>query len=146
MRSVQFTLGSLDVGGTLTGLGGYPEGVTATLTASGIPVVSCTNQGGNESPGQNPSRVSASGIQLIPNQDITKKGTAPLDVSAIPEPITAKEGGCPNNNWTAEVVFVYWTNATITIFDTATNTVLLQQNYDCITTRYPPSVSCTPVP
>jgi len=146
LRSVQFSLGSLDVSGILTGLGGYSEGVAVRLSASGIPVVSCTNQGGNEAPGQNPSNVSASSIELIPDQDITKKGTAPVEISAVPDPISGTQGGCPNGNWKAEIVFVYWTNATISVLDPATNTLLLQQNYACTTTRYPPSVSCSPVP
>jgi hypothetical protein len=141
----EFSLGSLDVTGTLTGLGGYAEGVIVELTASGTPVVTCTSRGGNNAPGQNPSQVSASGAQLI--TQIFKNGTAPVDVSAEPT-LTGTQGGCPNNNWTANIDFVYWTNATITVTDPSTDpdTVLLQQNYTCVTTRDPDSVSCTLVP
>jgi hypothetical protein len=46
----------------------------------------------------------------------------------------------------AEIVFVYWTNATITVYDTATGELLASQSYTCTTIRYPDpgSVSCTP--
>jgi hypothetical protein len=145
LRNVQFSLGSLDLAGTLTGLGGYTDGVIVELVASGTPVVTCTTRGGNDSPGQNPSQVLARGVQLITK--ILKNGTAPVEVSAEPT-LTATEGGCPNNNWTANIDFVFWTNATITVTDPSTDpdTVLLQQNYTCVTTRDPDSVSCTPVP
>jgi hypothetical protein len=140
-KNALFSLGSLDVTGTLTGLGGYPDGVIVELIASGIPVVTCTSQGGNEARGQNPSQVSATGVQLITK--IFKNGTAPVDVSAEPT-LTGIQGGCPNNNWTANIDFVYWTNATIIVTDPSTDpdTVLLQQNYTCVTTRDPDSVSC----
>jgi hypothetical protein len=145
LRSVQFSLGSLDVTGTLTGLGGYKDGVVAELTASGIPVVTCVSRGGNEAPGQNPSQVSASGVQLITK--IFKNGTAPVDVKAEPT-LTGIQGGCPNDKWTANIDFVYWTNATITVTDPSTDpdSVLLQQNYTCVTTRDPDNVTCTLAP
>jgi len=145
LSNAQFSLGSLDVSGTLTGLGGYTDGVIVELTASGIPVVTCTSRGGNAAPGQNPSQVSASGVQLITK--IFKNGTAPVEVSAEPT-LTGTQAGCPNNNWTANIDFVYWTNATITVTDPSTDpdTVLLQQNYTCVTTRDPDSVSCMLVP
>ena len=145
-KNLQFSLGSLDLAGTLRGLGGYSEGVTVELSASGIPVVICTNQGGNESPGQNPSIVSADGTQLITGQDITKNGTAPVNITAEPGPISATQGGCANDNWTAEIVFVYWTSATVSVYDSATGDLLLSQDYTCVTTRDPDSVSCTPAP
>jgi hypothetical protein len=134
LGSVAFSLGSLIAEGTFTGLGGYKQGVTVELAASGIPVVTCTNQGGNQSPGQNPSTVSATGDQIIGPQFITKKGTAPLDVEAEAGPITAIEGGCANGNWTAQIDFVFWTDATISVFDASTRALLLQRAYDCTTT------------
>jgi hypothetical protein len=143
LKSVQFSLGSLDATGTLTGLGGYPAGVRADLTASGIATVVCTNQGGNQSPGQNPN-VSATGEQIIRPQGITKKGTAPLDVKAELGPITAIEGGCANGNWTAEIVSVLWTNATISVYDNTTNELLLERHYTCNPAlQTATSVSCT---
>lgn len=143
LSNVQFSLGSLIADGILTGLGGYREGVTVELTASGIPVVTCTSPGGNQAPGQNPSRVSATGEQFVVPQDINKKGKALVSVETQEEQITGTQGGCPNDHWTAQIDFVFWTNATITVTDNATSIVLLQQNYTCITTRNPDSVSCT---
>jgi hypothetical protein len=141
-----FSLGSLRANGTLTGLGGYNQGVTAELVASGIPVVTCTNQNGNQAPGQNPSQVSVNVEQVVGPQDISQKGTAPMNVTAEPGPITGTQGGCPNDNWTAQIDFVFWTNATISVHDIATNDLLLQQEYTCTTTRNPDSVSCTVIP
>lgn len=165
LKSVQFTLGTggttgtlamaavssqssslfLTATGTFTGLGGYAEGVEAKLGASGIATVTCTNQGGNQSPGQNPN-ISASGEQAIGPQDITKKGNAPLDVTAQPGPLTGTQGGCANDNWTAEVVEVKWTHATIYAYDAATGELLFQRDYACDPAKQTAtSVSCTPV-
>ena len=138
-----FHLGSLTANGTLTGLGGYNQGVTAQLAAIGDPIVTCINQNGNQAPGQNPPDLSVHGEQLVLPQNITLKGTAPLNVTAEPGPITGTQGGCPNDNWTARIDFVFWTNATISVRDTATNALLLEQNYTCTTTRDPDSVICT---
>jgi hypothetical protein len=135
LKSVQFSIGSLIANGTLTGLGGYKSGVTADLAARGIPTVLCTNQGGNQASGQNPSKIFANGKQYIGPQAITKKGTAFMDVEASPGSITALEGGCPNNNWSAKIVSVAWTNATISVYDTATGALLLERNYICDPTK-----------
>ena len=143
LKSVTLRPGSLIATGVFTGLGGYTEGVNVILAANGIAVVTCTNQGGNQAPGQNPN-VSASGDQSVGPQDITKKGTAPMDVTAKPGPITGTEGGCPNDNWNAQIVDVLWTNATISVYDTATNDLLLEKNYICDPTKQTStSVSCT---
>ncbi|HSL46662.1 MAG TPA: hypothetical protein VK897_24720 [Anaerolineales bacterium] len=144
LRSVAFRPGSLIATGVFTGLGGYAEGVDAKLAARGIAIVACTNQGGTEAPGQNPN-ILANGEQAVGPQDITKKGTAPLNVRAVPGPITATEGGCPNKNWTAEIVDVLWTNATIYTYDAATGDLLLQRDYICDPAKQTAtSVSCTP--
>src|SRR5215217_6346348 len=49
LKSALFTIGSLDLDGTLTGLGGYTDGVQADLTATGTPVVTCVSPGGKDS-------------------------------------------------------------------------------------------------
>jgi hypothetical protein len=141
LKGVQFSLGSLDVTGTLTGLGGYRDGVQVDLTASGVPVVYCVSPGGMDShPGQYPSQVTATATQFI--TQIFKNGTAPVAVSAEPT-LTGIQGGCANNNWTARIDFVFWTHATIVVTDLSTDAVLLHQEYSCVTTRNPDSVSCT---
>jgi hypothetical protein len=141
LKGVQFSIGSLDVTGTLTGLGGYRDGVQVDLTATGTPVVTCVSPGGKDSPpGQNPSQVSATATQYI--TQIFKNGTAPVNVSAEPT-LTGVQGGCANNNWTAQIDFVFWTHASIVVTDLSTNAVLLQQEYSCVTARFPASVTCT---
>lgn len=142
LRSVQFSLGSLDSTATIYGLGGYKQGVYVELAASGTPLVTCTNQGGNQSPGQNPSKITAIGEQIVGPQQINKKGTALMDVTAEAGPITALQGGCPNDNWSAYIDFVFWTDATISIYDSSTKALLFQQDFTCTTTLT--SVSCTP--
>lgn len=145
LGSVVFSLGSLVANGALAGLGSTD--VTVTLNATGVPVVSCTNNGGNQAPGQNPPKVSASGKQYLVHATYTKNGRTSFFVeTSSPAPFTsAKQAGCPNNNWTAQIVFVYWTNATITVSNTATGTVFIQQNYTCTTTRNPDTVACSPI-
>jgi hypothetical protein len=141
LKGVQFSLGSLDVTGTLTGLGGYRDGVQVDLTATGIPVVTCVSPGGKDNPpGQNPTQVSATATQYI--TQIFKNGTAPVAVSAEPT-LTGIQGGCANNNWTARIDFVFWTHATIVVTDLSTEAVLLHQEYSCVTTRNPDNVTCT---
>lgn len=146
--SGSFGMSSLWFKGTMTGLGGYREGVTLYLEASGNPEVICTNYGGNEAPGQNPPKVTASGMLLIPKSEIDKKGKAYVFVETDDPDLTgkAKEFGCPNNNWSAEIVFIDWTDAKIFVYDAINGALLLEQYYTCETTRYPDNtgdVSCT---
>lgn len=146
LSSVTFQLGSLIANGTLTGLG--KTDVTVVLDASGIPAVTCTNGGSNAVPGQSSPRISASGNQaLMGNDPIRKNGKSLFGVeTSDPTVLAWDEAGCPNANWTGHIDFIYWTNATISVFDTATSSLLTQHHYICSTTRFPASVSCTPVP
>ena len=145
LSSVRFRLGSLIADGFASGLG--RTDVTVVLEASGIPATTCTNPAGHTVPGQSAPRVTASGEQnLFGNDPIRKNGKSPFGVETEdPETIPWNEGGCPNSRWTAHVDFIFWTNATISVYNTATNALLVQQNYTCITTRNPATVSCTPV-
>ena len=146
LNSVTFRPGSLIANGDFTGLGGYKLGVSVELAAAGDPVVLCTNQGGNQAFGQNPPKVSASGTQFIGPQQITKKGTAPLDATAETGPITGTQGGCPNDNWSAEIVTVLWTSAKISVHDNTSNALLLEKYYVCNPAlQTATSVSCTEV-
>jgi hypothetical protein len=143
LRGVSFRLGSLIADGTLTGLGN--QEVKVYLDASGFPVVSCTNHGGNQAPGQNPPKVSASGEQLVVGFDLSKKnGKSPFDVETEdPQIVDSIEYGCPNDNWTAQIEFIYWTDATISVVDPASEEVLLRQDFTCETTLT--TVNCKPV-
>jgi len=142
--NVDFSLGSLIANGTLTGLGN--DDVRVQLDASGFPQVICTNNGGNEAPGQNPPKVSASGDELLYGFDLSRKnGKSPFGVETNdpPEFVDPIVYGCPNDNWTAQIDFIFWTEATIYVYDLETNDLLASQDYTCTTTL--DSVSCTPV-
>ena len=141
-RNVDFSLGSLIANGSLFRYGNLD--MIVYLSASGDPLVTCTNQGGNQAPGQNPPKVSAAGEQSLPKDgETTKNGKASFSVETVdPQFVDALVFGCPNDNWTAEIDFIFWTDATITITDLSGN-VLLTQDYTCDTTIN--SVSCTPV-
>lgn len=145
LSNVQFGLGSLIATGFASGLG--KTDVTVVLDASGIPAVTCVNYGGNAAPGQSYPKVSATGQQtLLGNDPIRKNGRSPFFTETDdPETISWSEAGCPNPNWTGYIDFIFWTDATISVYDTASGALLQSQSYTCTTTRYPASVTCSPV-
>jgi hypothetical protein len=87
------------------------EDLTATLTATGIADVTCTNPAGNVAPGQRTS-VTTTGTQ----SDIeVKNGRATFNVTtAEPGPLNPAEV-CPNRKWTATITDVEFTSATLTL-------------------------------
>jgi len=151
---VSFDLGSLIAKGDLTGLGN--QDVKVELTAAGIPAITCTNYGGNQVPGQSYPKVSASGSQTLSNDDkdrYSKNGKTPFNVETDNnlQTLTWDEAGCPNSNWSASIDFVFWTEAKINVYELLdintgeTGALLASQDYTCVTTRYPASVTCIPV-
>lgn len=113
---------ALSAAASLAGLGN--EDVLVTLTAQADVTATCTNQGGNQAPGQNPAPVTVSGSQSIPADKI-KNGNVAFDVTTV-EPVSPIPGApdCPNPNWSEDIVDLSFTSATITVEQPAGNLVL----------------------
>ncbi|HET6594303.1 MAG TPA: hypothetical protein VFG81_01690 [Anaerolineales bacterium] len=142
LSGVSFSLGSLIANGTLTGLGNTD--VSVVIEASGIPAITCINFGKNRVPGQSYPKVSASGNQFLDGDSpVRRNGKSPFGVETIdPESIPWNEAGCPNANWTGHIDFIFWTDASISVFNASTQALLLKKEYTCTTTLT--GVSCTP--
>lgn len=145
LSGVSFSLGSLIADGYASGLGNTD--VTVVLDASGNAAITCTNYGGNDVPGQSSPKVYASGIDILPGNDpIRKNGRSLFKSETVdPETVSWDVAGCPNPNWTGRIDFIFWTDATISVYSTSTGALLTSKTYTCNTTRYPASVTCTEV-
>lgn len=112
----------LNASGALAGLGNGD--VLVTITAEANVTSTCTNNGGNAAPGQNPAPLTVTGAQAIPAAEI-KNGTTPFDVTTIPpNPIIAGAPDCPNPNWVETIDDLAFTSAVITVEQPEGNTVL----------------------
>lgn len=68
----------LEAAGELAGLGF--ENVVVEMGAMADVTSTCTNQGGNQAPGQNPAPLTVTGAQEIPKGEI-KNGNTPFNVT-----------------------------------------------------------------
>ena len=87
---------------TLSGVGKQPVDVTATVT--GLVSTVCTNKGGTAAPGRNLvlTTVSTTGaFQSDKNGNVTG-----VLITPVPGQVSARDAGCPANNWTATAVAV----------------------------------------
>lgn len=112
----------LEAAGDLSGLGNGD--VLIVLTAQANVTSTCTNQGGNPSPGQNPAPITVTGSEAIPASEV-KNGTTPYDVFTNP-PTSPIPGApdCPNSNWSETIDDLAFTSATMTVEQPVGNTVL----------------------
>jgi hypothetical protein len=118
------------------------DAVRITLFATGTPVATCTKDGVSV-PGLNPYHVDA---QVSADYDLTAdengKFSIFLEANANTQSLTPLQLGCPGNDWTFTVDFVYWNYVKLTVTEISSGKVLWQKDSSCTTTRNPDAISC----
>jgi hypothetical protein len=100
--------------GKVAGLGGTTFEIT--VTATGVASVECENPGGNIAPGQDTSVTSTGSSGPLPTP---RNGQFVFTVTTNP-PTVPNFPTCPNPQWTAHVVDVTFTTATLSLFEDST--------------------------
>jgi hypothetical protein len=102
----------VECSGKVAGLGGTTFEIT--VEASGVATVQCRNPGGNIAPGQDTSvdAAGSSGPQPTPRNGQFQFTELTTDAPTVPNFPT-----CPNPQWTANVVDVTFTTATLSLFE-----------------------------
>jgi len=121
------------------------DAVTITLFGTGIPAITCHGPNGKVVPGQNPVPVQGeTSASYTPTFDENGKFAIKLEAQPNIQGFTAKQLGCPNNNWNATVDFVYWNYVKLTVTEISSGKVLWEKESTCTTTRYPEpgTISC----
>ena len=104
---------SLSGSGALSGLGNGD--VLVTLSATADVTSSCTNQGGNQAPGQNPAPITVTGSVSIPASEV-KNGTTSFSVATVaPAAVIPGAPDCPNANWVESIDDLAFTSITLTV-------------------------------
>jgi hypothetical protein len=166
LSGVRFALGSLIAEGFVKNTGNTD--ITVVLDATGIASITCTHLYSEDVPGKKNVKVSASGQQTLygGSEASADSGSENNNKRAFyvetvdPETLPWDVAGCPSSEWTAQISFISWTKAKISVFNgiigggpgfTVTdseepeNPVLTKQRYDCKTKPERGTVSCKPV-
>lgn len=122
-------------GGNFSGLGNIEA--VANLTVTGEATYTCTNQGGNQAPGQNPvpAQPGSSGPVGLGNSDHNGRGTITNLTAKVtapsPDP-TAQQVGCGgggSNNWTVALNTLTATAAHLEIRQPVGGSLIFCRNY-----------------
>jgi hypothetical protein len=104
---------TLTASGAIAGLG---NGAIVNITATADPTTTCTNQGANPAPGQNPAPIILTGTATVSPDTNGRNGSRAFSVTTDKpsQPTDASDAGCPNDNWTASIDDLCFTSATLT--------------------------------
>ena len=103
--------------GKVAGLGGTTFEIT--IAAAGIASVECTNPGGNVAPGQDTAVTVAGTTGPLPTP---RNGQFVFSIETDEPPQPPPTPTCPNDMWTANIVDVRFTTATLTLFEDGVQT------------------------
>ena len=98
--------------GKVAGLGGTTFEIT--IEADGVASVECTNPGGNVAPGQD-TAVTVAGT--TGPQETPRNGQVRFTIETDEPPQPPPTPTCSNEMWTANIVDVTFTTATLTLFE-----------------------------